>query len=152
MGENHDGPFTLAIHQDACVELSWLSNFYEQKGFAKKYNKPADLAKAMKVSEVALTHKEPLYAFKITCALYSCAGGLSTGFKDGRVLNAQKQPIRGLFAAGETTACEFKKLWSVAGIPLLWAIRSGRTAGAAAAREAQGKEPARADLKQLIMK
>merc|ERR1712087_231994 len=68
------------------------------------------------------------------------------------VIAENGQTIKGLFAAGETTSCPFKNLWSVAGIPLLWAIHSGRKAGEAAAKEAlAGKEPERKALMSLIV-
>lgn len=152
--EKSKGPFRLVVHQDKCVELQWLTDFYESKNFAKLHNSPSDLAKAIGVKEVDQSvGKGPIFSFTVTPALYTCAGGLSTNHTDGKVLSQSGSPIGGLFAAGETTACAFKKLWAVSGIPLLWAVRSGRAAGAAAAKEAlAGKEPKRVNLHQMIMK
>merc|ERR1712113_1002309 len=110
------------------------------------------LAKGLKIPQLdSSCGSGPFMACQVTTALYTYSGGLCV--EGGKVLNQSGQPIAGLFAAGEVTHFQSKQVWSVPGIPLLHAIRSGRAAGAACAAEGsfQAAEN-RTDLRNLILK
>lgn len=111
----------------------------------------SELAKEMKVAALdSSIGSGALYVATVTPALYSCAGGVVTGWEGdaaGKVLSSGKKPIDGLYAAGEATSSPYAKLWSISGVPLLYSVYSGRMAGKAAAGE--GKTVT--DLREVII-
>jgi len=145
------GPFRLVISEGQAASVQWLCDFYAERKVMKKYASASALAKDMKVASLdSSIGSGALYVATVTPALYSCAGGVVTGWEGGaagRVLSSGKKPIEGLFAAGEATAAPFSKLWGISGIPLLYSVYSGRMAGRAAAGE--GKTVT--DLREVII-
>lgn len=145
-------PFRVVLPESMSGGVEWLCNFYVTRKVMKKYGSAAELARDMKVPVANLKLPAgPLFVAVITPALYSCAGGISTGFNQanaGKALTSSGTPIEGLFAAGELSACDYPGLWSVSGIPLLYCIYSGRMAGRGVA-EALGAKQKVGDLKSI---
>jgi len=147
-------PFRLVISAKDATAVQWMCDFYTQRKVMKKYGSAAELAREMGVPNLdASVGTGPVFSAMITPALYSCQGGLKTGWQQasaGKVLTAAGAPVPGLYAAGEATSAPFARLWSVSGIPLLYCIYSGRMAGRAAAADATAaKQPQ--DLRGLIL-
>eukprot|EP00438_Fugacium_kawagutii_P002481 Skav209074 [mRNA] locus=scaffold207:41430:48384:- [translate_table: standard] len=74
----------------------------------------------------------------VTPAIYTCAGGLATA--EGKVVTGTGAAIEGLYAAGEVTSCPCPRAWSASGVPLLFAIYTGRKAAVACAAALGAKE------------
>eukprot|EP00928_Gymnodinium_smaydae_P038749 TRINITY_DN2664_c0_g3_i3.p1 TRINITY_DN2664_c0_g3~~TRINITY_DN2664_c0_g3_i3.p1 ORF type:complete len:1003 (+),score=297.36 TRINITY_DN2664_c0_g3_i3:444-3011(+) len=149
-------PFWLAMPQEKSASVEWLCNFYSSKQVMKTTTAATfakDLgANARELQDLLGTGA--IYTAKVSPALYSCAGGLTTCSsaedpKAARVLMQGGTPVEGLFAAGEVADAPLGKLWSVSGIPLLHAVYSGRLAGQAVSK-ALGKTETK-DLKQIIV-
>jgi len=152
------GPFRVVIKAKDAEAVQWLCDFYHQRSIMKRFDSVAALANEMRVDPSTLKTlfgSSALYVAKVTPALYACDGGLTVGLEQangGKVLTPTGQPIDGLYAAGEATSSPFQKMWSVTGIPLLYAIYSGRMAGRAAAFAALGgKDMPIQDLQTLII-
>eukprot|EP00933_Yihiella_yeosuensis_P037531 TRINITY_DN31497_c0_g1_i1.p1 TRINITY_DN31497_c0_g1~~TRINITY_DN31497_c0_g1_i1.p1 ORF type:complete len:967 (-),score=281.29 TRINITY_DN31497_c0_g1_i1:158-3058(-) len=142
------GPFRLVIGEKEAYAIQWLIDFYVSRKVVTLHSGGAnDLARAMKVPATALKEfgSDALYVATVTPALYSCSGGLATGWEGenaGKVMTTKGSPIPGLFAAGEVSSSPYSKLWGISGIPLLHCINSGRAAAGAVAATlgANGKE------------
>eukprot|EP00425_Heterocapsa_triquetra_P040960 CAMPEP_0195069408 /NCGR_PEP_ID=MMETSP0448-20130528/13712_1 /TAXON_ID=66468 /ORGANISM="Heterocapsa triquestra, Strain CCMP 448" /LENGTH=559 /DNA_ID=CAMNT_0040101007 /DNA_START=71 /DNA_END=1746 /DNA_ORIENTATION=- len=152
------GPFRIVIKAEQAESVQWLCDFYTQRNIMKKFGSVSALANEMKVDPTTLKStfgSSALFVAQVTPALYSCDGGLTIGLEQssaGKVLKPDGKVIEGLYAAGEATSSPFTKMWSVSGIPLLYAIYSGRLAGRAAAATAfGGKQTAVTDLQSLII-
>lgn len=145
-------PFRVVLPESMSGGVEWLCNFYVTRKVMKKYRSAAELAKDMKVPVTNLKLPAgPLFVAVITPALYSCAGGISTGFNQanaGKALTSSGTPVEGLYAAGEVSACDYPGLWSVSGIPLLYCIYSGRMAARGVA-EALGAKEKVGDFKSI---
>ena len=106
----------------------------------KKFSSAAQLAGEMKipVGSLASLGSGPVLAAMVTPAIYTCAGGLAVD--QGKVLTSTGTPIQGLYAAGEVTSCPCPRAWSASGVPLLYAIYTGRQAAGMAATALGAKE------------
>lgn len=76
--------------------------------------------------------KPPFYALRFRPLMIDTAGPVVVD-RDLRVLDAQRRPVPGLFAAGSVTSGWIGADEHRFGTPLSWAISSGRIAGATAA-------------------
>ncbi|MEH7223592.1 FAD-dependent tricarballylate dehydrogenase TcuA [Bacillus sp. JJ1566] len=85
------------------------------------------------------TEESPFYAFPITCGITFCFGGVHTS-KNGEVLNENKEPIKGLYAAGEMIGGIFYDNYP-GGSGLMSGAVYGKISGANAAQYSL-KEPA----------
>lgn len=98
------------------------------KGSDDDFNKPADKM---------IPLEGDLYAFKLSPAATVSYGGLVTDI-EARVLDANNQPIAGLFAAGEVAFTGlFGTEYPCCGMAIGGAVRFGRIAGQLAAQEAK---------------
>lgn len=152
------GPFRLVLSSKDAKAVQWIVDFYSQRRVLSIIEGGAkDLAKLMKVPVANLRDVGDgvLYVATVTPAVYSCAGGITTGWDKssaGRVLGSHGKPIEGLFAAGEVSAVSYTQLWSKSGIPLLHCIYSGLMAGRAAASVVLGGKPGKEeDIKHIVL-
>ena len=87
--------------------------------------------------------KGPFYAFPVTCGITFAFGGLHAD-EEGRVLNKESEPIKGLFAAGEMIGGIFYNNYP-GGSGLMSGAVFGKLAGASASRYAL-------DNKEIVVK
>jgi len=127
-----DGSFYLVLSSTAGQAAAKHVDWYESKGLMRKLSGITSLAKYVRVSKSILRdslqryvndskrnedqfHKtlfinapasdmdsETFYAGRVTPVVHYCMGGLSMNSR-GQVLNRKREPIIGLFAAGEVT-------------------------------------------------
>jgi flavocytochrome c len=166
MMNKNKGPFRLILNQKAAATIEWHCKHYMGRGLMKHYKNGSELAQEMGVSssklqdtfrkynEAAKAGKpdqfgkkffenwpvelnEEFYVAIVTPVLHFTMGGLEIN-EHSEVLNAQKNPITGLFACGEV-AGGVHGANRLGGSSLLGCVVYGRVAGDTAARFLLGK-------------
>jgi len=153
------GPFTLVIAnapKGTEESLAWYVNnkfmeiYSDLEACSRVIGIPARvLSQALSVPVTGTGRS--VYTVKITPAVYACCGGLQVDLEQ-KVQGTNGTNIEGLFAAGETAAGPSKKVYSMAGAPLLHCIVSGRAAAKSAAKAVFNGSPlpARQEMATLV--
>jgi len=154
------GPFRLVLNSKASKEIDWHCKHYVGRKLMKKFSNGSELAKEIGISSEALKktfdqynedckkgtdqwgkkyfHNFPLemdelYNVSIVVPIvHYCMGGITIS-ENAEVLNAQNQPIPGLFSAGEVTGGVHGKN-RLGGNALLECVVIGRVAGSSASK------------------
>ncbi|MEH7123158.1 FAD-dependent tricarballylate dehydrogenase TcuA [Bacillus sp. JJ1773] len=121
---------TIRVYNESVKEGTFNPTEKDGKGTEGIY--PPKSNWALKIEQA------PFYAYPVTCGITFSFGGLLVS-KNGEVLNAEKQPIQGLFAAGEMVGGIFYGNYP-GGSGLMSGSVFGKLAGASAAFSAMNKE------------
>lgn len=157
---NGKGPFRLVLNSKCSQEIMWHAKHYTGRGLMKHFKTGADLAKDMNVKPDVLAKtfttynecaekkqdpfgkvffrntpfdmKDNFYTAVITPVVHYTMGGLAVDHLT-QVLDANKQPVPGLWSAGEA-AGGVHGINRLGGNSLLDCVVFGRVAGKEAAR------------------
>ena len=133
----------VAFKGETLEELAEASGLTNLVATVEQYNNAIDSGKdeafGRDTSTMIKIQNGPFYALQCKKAILGTFGGLNTNIT-GEVVDADENPIPGLYAAGEVANGElFPKKYPSSGMALGEAVLFGREAGASAAAYAKGE-------------